>query len=329
MFCLKSTYLKAQDIHYSQFNSSPQNLNPSQTGMFDGDWRFVGNQRNQWSVIPVPYRTYSVSVDTKLKKEFFKATPGAGLLINTDKAGDSKFTTTQIAISASLIKKLTADSTHLISVGVQPGVTMKNFNPNALTFDSQFDGDNFNPALATGENFNKMKLTYFDIGAGATYMWRQSNRKQASVGFSALHLNMPKQSFFSDANMRLNMKTTINALFQMPVTEKIDILPSIMHQQQGKYKETVLGLFGKYYLAPVNGATTAVSFGGFYRVKDAMILKANLEYRNFNVGLSYDINNSKLTAASNYRGGFEFSIIYIIKKDVPFIAKKRVCPIYM
>jgi type IX secretion system PorP/SprF family membrane protein len=319
----------SQDIHFSQFNSSPQNLNPSQTGMFDGDWRFVGNQRNQWSAIPVPYKTYSISADTRLKKTVAKATPGLGLLINTDKAGDSKFTTTQVALSASLIKKLGADSTHLISVGVQPGFTTKSFNLNGLTFDNQFDGDNYNPALASGENFNKMRLTYFDVGAGATYMWRKSNRKQASLGFSALHLNMPKQSFFSDANIRLDMKTTINALFQFPVAEKIDVLPSIMHQQQGNYQETVLGLFGKYYLAPVNGAVTAFSLGGFYRIKDAVILKANMEYRNFNVGVSYDINNSKLTPASNYRGGFELSIIYILKKEVPFIAKKRVCPIYM
>jgi len=34
-----------QDIHLSQFNASPQNLNPAQTGLFDGDWRFVGNHK--------------------------------------------------------------------------------------------------------------------------------------------------------------------------------------------------------------------------------------------------------------------------------------------
>ena len=48
-----------------------------------------------------------------------------------------------------------------------------------------------------------------------------------------------------------------------------------------------------------------------------------------NVGVSYDINTSKLTAATNGRGGFEISVIYIFKKIVPFVAKSRVCPIYM
>jgi hypothetical protein len=74
---------------------------------------------------------------------------------------------------------------------------------------------------------------------------------------------------------------------------------------------------------------TAVSLGGFYRIKDAFIIAANMDYRNFNVGLSYDINTSKLREATNRRGGFEISIIYIFKKLVPFVAKKRVCPVYM
>ncbi len=125
------------------------------------------------------------------------------------------------------------------------------------------------------------------------------------------------------------MKTTINAIVQFPVAPKLDVLPSIMYQRQGKYQETVVGAFGKYYLQPVNGLTTAVSLGAFYRMKDAFFAVASMEYRSFTVGLSYDVNTSKLTEATNNRGGFELSVIYIFKKEVPFIAKKRVCPIYM
>ena len=39
---------KAQDIHFSQFNMSPGNLNPAFTGFFDGDVRGVANYRSQW-----------------------------------------------------------------------------------------------------------------------------------------------------------------------------------------------------------------------------------------------------------------------------------------
>jgi hypothetical protein len=140
---------------------------------------------------------------------------------------------------------------------------------------------------------------------------------------------MPTQSFLNDKDIRLDIKTTVNGLLEYPVAEKLDLLPSFLYQQQGKFKETVLGLFGKYYLQPINGITTAFSLGGFYRLKDAFIIVANMDYQNFNVGISYDVNTSMLSAATNNRGGFEISVIYIFKKEVLFIAKKRVCPIYM
>lgn len=321
--------INAQDIHYSQFNASPQNLNPAQTGLFDGDWRFVGNYRSQWSSIPVPYKTFSLATDTRLKTKLKNDVPALGLIINNDRSGDSKFTTSQIFISGSYIKKLNKDSTHFLSLALQPGISTKSFDINALTFDNQYDGDNYNASLASGENFSKTRITYFDMGGGLTYLWRKNSRTKVNFGVSAFHLNRPKQSFFNNDEIRLDVKTTISGIGEIPVTAKVDLLPSFLYQHQGKFHETLLGLFGKYYLSPVNGMETAVSLGAFYRLKDAFILAANMDYRNFNVGLSYDINTSRLREATNRRGGFEISVIYIFKKIQPFVAKKRVCPVYM
>ncbi len=152
---------------------------------------------------------------------------------------------------------------------------------------------------------------------------------KANIGFSALHLTQPKQLFFSNSSDRLNIKTTLSGLVEFPVSAQMDVIPTFLYNYQGKYNETVAGAFAKYYLTPVNGMATAVSLGAFYRVKDAFIIAAGMDYMNFNVGISYDINTSKLIAATNRRGGFEVSVIYVFKKIVPFVAKKRVCPIYM
>lgn len=323
-FCVASAF--AQDIHYSQFNASPQNLTPAQTGLFNGDWRFVGNFRSQWSVIPVPYRTFSIAADTRLKTKLKKDALAAGLVVNTDKSGDSKFTTTQVYLSGAYIKKLDKDSTHFISVAIQPGISSKSFDISALTFDNQFNGDNYDPALSSGESFPKTRITYFDFGGGLSYLYRKNSRLQGGLGISALHLNKPKESFFNNDAIRLDVKTSVSGFFELPVSAQLDIMPTVLYQHQGKFHETVLGVFGKYYLKPVDGITTAVSLGGFYRMKDAFILVANMDYRNFNVGVSYDINTSKLIAATNHRGGFEISVIYIFRKVAPYIAKKRVCP---
>lgn len=319
----------AQDIHYSQFNASPQNLTPAQTGLFDGDWRFVGNYRSQWSAIPVPYKTFSLAADTRFNKLLKKDVPAAGLVINTDRSGDSKFTTLQVLASLAYIKRLTKDSTNFLSVSVQPGFTSKSFDVTALTFDNQYNGDVYDKNLLSGENFTKTKMRYFELGGGLAYLWKKSARKQINIGVSAMHLTQPKQSFFNNDEIRLDMKTCVSGLAEFPIAEKVDIIPTFMYQSQGKFKETLAGGFGKYYLKPINGLTTAVSLGAFYRLKDAFIVVANMDYKNFNIGVSYDVNTSRLVEATNRRGAFEVSVIYIFKKEPVIIAKKRICPIYM
>jgi type IX secretion system PorP/SprF family membrane protein len=324
-----SASVMAQDIHYSQFNAAIQNLSPAQTGLFDGDWRFNGNFRSQWAAIPVPYKTFSIASDTRIKTTSQNGVPAAGLLINADQAGDSKFTTLQVMLSGAYIKKLDKDSTHFLSIAIQPGITTRSFNINALSFDAQYNGDAYDKSLPSQENFPKQRMTYLEIGGGLSYLWKKSNRQLVNIGFSALHLNRPKQSFFEDKGVQLDIKTNVSALAAFPVAEKIDLIPTVLYQTQGKFKECVVGGFGKYYLKPVDGLTTAVSLGAFCRLKDAVIVAANMDYKNYTVGISYDVNISRLTAATNQRGGFELSVIYVFKKIAPFVAKKRVCPIFM
>lgn len=327
-FCISVT-ATAQDIHYSQFNAAIQNLSPAQTGLFDGDWRLNGNIRSQWASVPVPYKTFSIAADTRLKTKLKNDVPAAGLQINADQAGDSKFTTVQVMLSGAYVKKLNKDSTHFLSLAIQPGFTTRSFNLNALSFDTQYNGDAYDKSFSSQESFSRTRITYMEIGAGLGYLWRKSNRQLINIGFSALHLNTPKQSFFNEEGVRLDIKTNMSGLAEFPIAEKVDLIPTFLYQQQGTFTECVVGGFGKYYLKPIDGITTAISLGAFYRLKDAVVLAAGMDYKNYTVGISYDVNTSKLIAATNQRGGFELSIIYIFKKAIPFIAKKRVCPIFM
>ena len=54
-----------------------------------------------------------------------------------------------------------------------------------------------------------------------------------------------------------------------------------------------------------------VYFGGFYRIGDAIILMSKFQFnKNYTVGLSYDVNISRLNVASRLRGGPEVSFSY-------------------
>src|SRR5262245_29118961 len=157
----------AQDIHFSQFTKSPHNLNPAYTGLFDGDYRFGGIHRNQWKSVAVPYKTFSGYFDMNGSlKEMQNSRLGTGLVVNSDKAGDSEYGTTQAAISTSMIHALGGDSVHFLSAGLQIGFTQQSINYSRLTFDNQFNGDVFDPGLNNGENFSNSKISFFDFSAG-------------------------------------------------------------------------------------------------------------------------------------------------------------------
>ena len=69
----------------------------------------------------------------------------------------------------------------------------------------------------------------------------------------------------------------------------------------------------------------------FYRLDDAIIPAFGLNYNNIRAVVSYDINTSDLVAASNNKGGFEFSIMYIWnkKKRTQKGEIKNYCPRYL
>src|SRR5690242_13831152 len=57
---------KAQDPNFSQFFSSPVNINPALTANINADWRLISNIREQWIGPASPYITGTLSFDTKL-----------------------------------------------------------------------------------------------------------------------------------------------------------------------------------------------------------------------------------------------------------------------
>ena len=96
---LNSAFLISQDIHFSNWQMSPLNLNPANAGMFEGDGRLIFNYRNQWKQVPVTYNTFSFAADMNLNKSLIKGTKEAmGFIFNTDISGDGSYTITDIKI---------------------------------------------------------------------------------------------------------------------------------------------------------------------------------------------------------------------------------------
>lgn len=325
-FYLLPFTLCSQDIHFSQYNASPFNLNPALTGAFDGAFRFVGNERRQWASVTVPYQTFGFSADAR---NFLNSKLHTGISVYTDKAGDSQFGTLQIGMSCAYSLSLNADSTQRLSMGLFPVFTQRKINYSKLQFDSQYNGRQYDVSLGNNENFSITNRSYFNAASGILWSYKIAERKNIVAGISFYNLVKPKQSFFNDNQIKLDRRFNFHTTAQIFLNEKIDLLPGILFTQQGKFNEIDIGSAVKYVLDGKPFHYRALYAGIWTRAKDAGFGTVGMDYDNLNVGLSYDINYSKLRPASKMRGGLEISVIYIIRYLPPKREMHKICPDFL
>lgn len=325
-FVLFALALAAQDIHYSQFDRSPLNLNPALTGLFNGDLRFTANIRDQWESVPVPYRSASGSFDTKLlRKRMSNHVLGAGFLFNYDQAGDSKMQWLTMGGSVGYAHRL-SESIWLSGGGLIE-YRQRSFSSESLTFDDQFLGDVFDPDRMSNEQITGQTIRFIDLSAGTNlrFQWGESNR--LDIGSAVYHIGQPDQSFFDDVSAPLNRRWNIQSRFQFSVQEQLAFRISGLFQKQGVYREIVYGLSGILDLDEHDRREKAVILGVWNRWQDAIIVEAGFKIQQLEIALSYDINISDFNAATNGQGGPELGLIYLITK-VKDIGDQKACPIF-
>lgn len=328
-FFFVSLQTRGQDIHQSQFYTSPINLNPALTGNFFGDNRVALNYRNQWFVDDlVKYLTFTGSFDIRFypKKWRTKGIWSAGLLVNYDQAGESRLGLTNLGLSSSFSYPI--NTRNILSLGAMIGGTNRRFNVDALTWDEQYDGSKFDPTRPSGENFSATSNTFMDLSTGLNYRWQKSRRTKVDAGIGAFHLNQPDQIFYTNnQTIKLPMRMTFYAFPSFSLTQRFDILLHGMHQIHNPYSATVLGGYLRTYLNTQRGKELNVLLGIATRLGDAWIPKIAFEFKNWYLGMSYDINTSEFKRATNRRGGPEFSLVHIFVKARP-IEQLRACPIF-
>ncbi|MFN3916284.1 MAG: PorP/SprF family type IX secretion system membrane protein [Flavobacteriales bacterium] len=317
----------AQDIHYSQFDAAPLNTNPALLGNFDADYRFVGNHRTQWRSVTVPYSTFSLSADANNVLE--KKDVVAGILINQDRAGDSRLNTFQVNLGGGYRFRPFKDTTMSLVAAGQIGITNRRLDYAKLRFDNQYDGSQYNSTIPVAENFVRDGRTYLNFNLGLFYRYDIDKDNHIGAGYGIINLTKPQQSYYDDMGITLDMHHILHTYGNLKLDWEWTLLPSFMLQTQGKYYEFLMGSLVQYDLVNETGAYRAAFAGAHYRSKDAGFVTIGMVYDDWRVGMSYDINFSTLRVASNYRGALEVSVIYLLRQFRPNMKPHRICREYI
>lgn len=317
-----SQALHSQDIHFSQYAETPSIINPALAGV-RYNTSISANYKDQWGSVAKRYQTFGLSFEQTIKFRKLKGNYFA-LAVNIfrDAAGDAKLNTLNPNIGISYSQKV--NRSMKVSAGLQGGFFYRTIDVDNLRWGKQYNGTSYDPNLPSGENTPRSSITSYDLGGGVNLNYAQSdkfissrNAAKFNIGAAAYHYGIGRNSFFTtEEKLQTRFCAYFNGDFNIPSTKNA-LMPSFLYMRQGPNEEMIAGVLFKFIVADPSTYTgvkkpVALAVGGHYRFKDAIIPAFLLQYDKYAFGVSYDINLSNLTQASNKYGGLEIMLRYNI-----------------
>jgi len=186
-----------------------------------------------------------------------------------------------------------------------------------LLFNAQYQNTNggaFNPNISNNENLGTTSIFLPEINVGGVYYFSgDRNLFDPFIGLSAFHITEPKETFFGNENV-LPARYLIHVGLKYNMSKYFQISTYLMHMRQVNGEEFTATLMSHYYLKK---SDTYLMLGGTYREEDAMLIHFGLKYHLFTYRVTYDLNVSSLAAITQGQGGFEMSIVYVMRSINP------------
>ena len=298
----------------SQYYNSPIYLNPALTGKLNSNWRVVANYRNQYTAVsnPSPFTSFGVSVDAGVLRERLNDDIiGFGLLFFNDNQAGSVLRTQHIMFSTAYHKGFGYKKDHFLSAGFQFDLVHRGLNINALDFEDEFTGTDFNGL--TLENIQTTSIWYPNMNAGLFWSSYFSKMFSAFGGVSLHNILTPKESFTGAPSER-NMRYSASAGVVIDINKFVLISPNGLYFKQGPADQIIAGSsFGFNLSGTRRPYETTLYVGGWYNLNGAIIGSAGFQFKGMQVGFSYDNNIGDIQGAAKNYGAIEISLIFVDK----------------
>jgi type IX secretion system PorP/SprF family membrane protein len=269
------------------------------------------NYRNEWPNLSGNYVTYSTSYDKYVKN----IKGGIGLLATYDQQGKGTINTSMLGLIYSYHLKVNRKFSLLF--GARAAYYQKSLDVTKLTF-----GDMIDPRkgfiLHTGDVLQNASRQFFNASFGVLGF-----SKNFYAGLALHHINQPNESMITNGNSPQKMRITAHAgaIIQLVKggrgAKATSLMPNIIFQYQQGFMEMNIGTYVKH---------GNLTFGAWFRNRDAFILSLGVQTKSFRVGYSYDITVSKLNNGTSY-GSHEISLgLNLSCGEKPQVFRSLSCP---
>ncbi|MBS1921399.1 MAG: PorP/SprF family type IX secretion system membrane protein [Bacteroidetes bacterium] len=326
---------KAQDPSFSQFFSSPLNVNPALTAQINSKWRAISNYRSQWIGPNKPFNTGTLSFDSKIFQnlsenyvdEITRVGIGGMMLYDQSLGGAVKSSFASLNISGNIrlkegvspdwdgrrirhISKIRMDAGAEQRLGAGIGISYGNrrIDFSKLTFENQFNGIGFDASLPSGESGLSNMKPIISANAGLLYSYINDG-VNFDFGVAVYHFNKPKQTVLDNDKEFLAPRYVIHSNYERVLTDQVVLNTNGIYQYQSGASYFSLGGALGYYLSNDENFPQVVNAGLWYWSKNAIIPYIGYSYGNFQLGITYDITISKLKEGPQRMQTFELCLV--------------------
>lgn len=314
---------EAQDYLFSQFDMMPHVYNPAQTGDYYGSVRLGGIYRDQgFAISEDRYNTPGFYVDAPIITGFRdRDWIGIGATFLQDNAGAGQLKTGEVRLNVAYHLGLDKDSENVLTFGIQGGNYFRSFGEaSQLEFENEITGNGQMSSMPIEMADNK-----WSFGAGVLLRTQLNDRAKFRLGGAVNHLLNFEYGLAQSSNERIPLTINAHAGLEQQLTQFVSIKPMIITQfVGGDYNAAIQSYVSiqpdrqkEFYLEPGIG----------YRLQDAVMIFAGVQWESFKARLAYDATISPMAAANGSAGALELAAMYIIKiNKPPEVEKKLICP---
>lgn len=310
-----SGVIQAQSYHFSQFFSTPLLTNPAHSGLTNGPYRVSANLRSQGTIGGSPYLTGYVSGDISPMRKYLPAghKAGLGLYLMNDKSLGGGFQTNTVGFSAAYNLALDKLGKNNFGLGLQGTYNQRRIDFSKLSFGNQWGPDGYDPSRPIGEilpSSGQANKSYFDVNAGILYNFLTEKRAFFG-GFSVYNILRHNDNILPE-EFKMPTRYMLQGGSKFPAGEEGNMYVSLTHMRQAKAAETILGAAYGLNLnkEKEEGEDNELSFGLWYRYKDAVIPYLGYQLNGFRASLSFDYTVSEIRTGAQIKNAYELTLVF-------------------
>jgi type IX secretion system PorP/SprF family membrane protein len=310
--CFFYSNVKAQDPVFTQYFLVPETLNPGFSGFMETTYTGIIH-REQWPDLDLKIDTDYAFVNTWSES----MNSGIGLSILNQRENVTNYNFTQV--NANYAYKVRISDEWDFRPAVEVGFGLKSFAFQNLLLEDQINiRTGINNSSSNDPLLKNDKISFFDVSAGMVF-----NTEDLWIGLSMKHLNKPNIAFNQDENLPLNTFFSLSTGYEFLLADYIDVMffpyatkmfVTSNYMQQGRYNRLDIGasiLFEKMFFG-ATAVTNPAKNGIDSQLLTSVNLFTGLQYDHLRLGVSYDLNTSKIGKTG---GVYELSLTYQFNLD--------------